>query len=89
MVVRQPMNVCEAPGCDRQYGHPGEHRPFRPVTDGGPWRGPTEAEWVERIARLSTPAGESVPWIKREERKEVVVEDQASGGDGGRTGGAP
>jgi hypothetical protein len=33
------------------------------VTDGGPWRGPTEKEWVVRIAAPSTPVGESIPWI--------------------------
>jgi hypothetical protein len=36
--------------------------------DGGPWRGPTTEEWVERIARGSTPVREYVdgkfqPWI--------------------------
>ena len=36
------------------------------VTDGGPWRGPSEEEWLERIARPSTPVTESIPWIKRE-----------------------
>jgi hypothetical protein len=34
------------------------------ASDGGPWCGPTEEEWVERIAAPSTPVGESVPWIK-------------------------
>ena len=81
MVVRQPMNACGEPGCDRQYGHPGEHLPFHPVTDGGPWRGPTEAEWVERIARLSTPAGESVPWIKRDPPGLKEYEDVLRAGD--------
>jgi hypothetical protein len=38
------------------------------VTDGGPWRGPSTEEWVERIARGSTPVREYVdgkfqPWI--------------------------
>jgi len=38
------------------------------MTDGGPWRGPTTEEWVERIARGSTPVreyvdGRFVPWI--------------------------
>jgi hypothetical protein len=38
------------------------------VHDGGPWRGPTTEEWVERIARGSTPVREYVdgkfqPWI--------------------------
>ena len=28
------------------------------------WKGPTEEEWVERIARPSTPVGETTPWIK-------------------------
>lgn len=36
-----------------------------PVEDGGLWQGPTEEEWIERIARPSTPAGETIPWIKR------------------------
>lgn len=35
------------------------------VTDGGPWRGPTMEEWLVRISAPSTPAGETIPWIKR------------------------
>jgi hypothetical protein len=42
------------------------------VTDGGPWRGPSLEEWVERIARGSTPVREYVdgkfqPWIETPE----------------------
>lgn len=38
------------------------------MTDGGPWRGPSTSEWVERIARGSTPVreyvdGKFVQWI--------------------------
>jgi hypothetical protein len=41
------------------------------VTDGGPWRGPSEEEWLERIARPSTPAGETIPWIKPHNPRDI------------------
>jgi hypothetical protein len=48
-------------------------RPASPPTDGGPWRGPSLEEWVERIARGSTPVREYVdgkfqPWIDAERK---------------------
>lgn len=38
------------------------------AVDGGPWRGATEEEWLERVARPSTPVNESIPWIKPVDR---------------------
>ena len=35
------------------------------IRDIGPWRGPTEEEWVHRIADPLTPVGETIPWIKQ------------------------
>jgi hypothetical protein len=41
--------------------------PHHSVTDGGPWRGPSLEEWVDRIASPATPIRESLPWIKNYE----------------------
>jgi hypothetical protein len=45
------------------------------VTDGGPWRGITEKEWLERVSRPSTPVIESIPWIKPVDRHLVSREE--------------
>jgi hypothetical protein len=34
------------------------------TTNDDSWKGPTEKEWLERIAKPSTPVGETIPWIK-------------------------
>lgn len=47
------------------------------ITDGGPWKGPTEEEWIERITRLSLNDGESLPWIKSVDRH-LVRKDEPS-----------
>lgn len=46
------------------------------VVDGGPWQGPTEEEWLERIAAPSTPNNETIPWIKPSEMPQPHVEEE-------------
>lgn len=36
----------------------------KPSIDGGPWRGISQADWIERIAGQFLPEGETLPWIK-------------------------
>lgn len=57
---------------------PGEPRAEPIVSEGDPWRGITEAEQVERIARGSTPKREYIEgrfeaWIRQVERREERV----------------
>ena len=50
------------------------------VTDGGPWHGPTMEEWVFRVSAPSTPAGETIPWIKIVDRIEVIGDNARAKG---------
>jgi len=47
------------------------------VIEGGPWRGPTTEEWVERIARYLLRDGETLPLVKP---LPAPVEEERAGG---------
>jgi hypothetical protein len=68
-----------------------------PTTDGGPWRGPTEDEWIRRIAEGSRVMhghhDENVPWMRlttpdefREEGVKAVPVEQPADAEGARDG---
>jgi hypothetical protein len=40
------------------------------TTDGGPWRGPTLEQWLERIAKPILHPGETLPLVKPVEQPE-------------------
>lgn len=60
MIEKPYCNICGA--TELGFNHMEKHAP---VSEIGPWQGPTKEEWVARIAEKSLRKDEQLPFIKK------------------------